>query len=96
VRENKKISNSVKPGPSEAHIQCYAQDPAYSKEDKAALESHGVIVLRDPEAWLEADESSAILAFSPDVPVRQVISDLTQPAMMIWTMAKGNYQDLVT
>jgi hypothetical protein len=65
-------------------IKCYAQDPAYSAIDKSLLEQVGVKILDDPAAFLEVDESTAVLSFCPNVCVRQVVTDIARPAMMIW------------
>jgi SRR1 len=63
---------------------CYAQDPAYSPVDTTILSEHDVTVLEDPDAFLEADEASIVLSFAPNVPVRQIIMDVTRPAVLIW------------
>lgn len=63
---------------------CYAQDPAYTDVDKCILMETGITVLDDPEAFLVVDESTVVFSCSPNVPVRQIISDITQPAIMIW------------
>ncbi|KAI0137845.1 hypothetical protein F4776DRAFT_670821 [Hypoxylon sp. NC0597] len=64
--------------------QCYVQDPAYSNREKQILEEMGVTALNDPWGFLEADESSIIISISPDVPVRQIITDIARPAMILW------------
>jgi hypothetical protein len=63
---------------------CHAQDPAYTQVDKAILHRRGIIVVNDPKAFLKIDESSLVVSFAPSIPVKQVVSDLTRPAMMIW------------
>ncbi|KAI0836783.1 hypothetical protein F5Y06DRAFT_273355 [Hypoxylon sp. FL0890] len=64
--------------------QCYAQDPVYTDQEKEVLETRGVTVLEDPKGFLEADESSIVLTISPNVPVRQIITEISRPAMIIW------------
>jgi hypothetical protein len=65
-------------------IACYAQDPAYSEIDKSVLEQYGIRILNDPEGFLEVDDETIVLSFSPSVPVRQVVADIARPAVMIW------------
>lgn len=65
-------------------IVCYAQDPVYSDEDRAVLEGAGIHILEDPHGFLEVDDSSVVISFAPDVPVRQIVADVSRPAIMIW------------
>lgn len=66
------------------HIKCLAQDPAYSEADAAVLSEAGVKVVDDPQGFLEVDDQSVVLSFSPNVPVRQVITDLARPVVLAW------------
>jgi SRR1 len=66
------------------NISCYAQDPCYTDSDKSVLEAAGIRVLEHPEAFLEIDDSSVVISSCPNVPVRQIVSDLARPALMIW------------
>ena len=65
-------------------IICYAQDPAYTKIDKSVLEGSGITVLDDPKAFLEVDDSTVVISCAADLPIKQIISDLARPAVMIW------------
>ncbi|KIW16836.1 hypothetical protein PV08_04026 [Exophiala spinifera] len=65
-------------------IKCYAQDPFYTDIDREVLERSGITVLNNPQGFLEVDDSTVVLSFCPDVPVRQVIAEIALPAMMIW------------
>ncbi|OGM49605.1 pyruvate decarboxylase [Aspergillus bombycis] len=65
-------------------IECFAQDPAYTVIDKSILERYDVTILDDPDAFVEIDDSTIVLTFAPDVPVRQIVADIARPAMMIW------------
>lgn len=76
-------------------IQCYAQDPCYTEVDKETLKQSGITVLDDPEGFLEVDDSTVVLSFSPNIPVRQIIADIAQPAMMVWDKIKF-YEDELT
>jgi hypothetical protein len=76
-------------------IACYAQDPAYSEIDKLILNENGFTVLDDPHGLLQVDESTLVLSFGPDVPVKQVVLDLVKPAAMIWERV-GREEDFPT
>ena len=65
-------------------ITCYAQDPANTVVDKTALEDLGIQVLDDPCGFLEVDDSSVVCSFAPNVPVKQIVTDLARPAVLIW------------
>ena len=71
-------------------IICYAQDPAYTETYKSVLEGSGITVLDDPKAFLEVDDSTVVISCAAELPVKQIISDLAQPAIMIWD---GIYDD---
>lgn len=64
-------------------VACYVQDPAYTKLDESVLNEHGIQVIEDPQAWLEVDDSSVVLSFFPNIPVREIIADLARPAVLI-------------
>ncbi|RMZ85263.1 hypothetical protein DV738_g379, partial [Chaetothyriales sp. CBS 135597] len=70
------------------NIECYAQDPEYTEIDKDVLNQSGITVLGDPQGFLEVDDSTLVLSFGPDIPVRQIIADIARPAMMIWDRLK--------
>lgn len=67
-----------------SEIMCVAQDPLYSAIDKVVLNEAGITVLDDPRAFLEVDESSVVLSFSPNAPIRQIITDLARPSVILW------------
>ncbi|KAI1380561.1 hypothetical protein F4677DRAFT_440894 [Hypoxylon crocopeplum] len=64
--------------------QCYAQDPIYSDQGKEVLAGVGVTVLNDPKAFLETDESSVVMSFCSNAPIKQIITDISRPAIIIW------------
>ena len=70
----------------EEQIQCFIQDPAYTDIDRKVLQNdYGIAtILENPEGFLEVDDSTLVLSFSPNVPVRQVVVDIAKPAVMIW------------
>ncbi|KAH6658705.1 hypothetical protein BKA67DRAFT_533826 [Truncatella angustata] len=65
-------------------IQCYTQDPEYSFNEKQALKAIGIIALDDPKAFLEVDDASIVISIGPDIPVKQIITDIARPAAIIW------------
>ena len=70
--------------PEQNEVVSYTQDPAYSEVDKLLLKSYGVTVVDDPEGFLQVDDSSAVISCGPNAPIRQIVSDLAQPTLMIW------------
>lgn len=65
-------------------IKCYAQDPAYTTADTSVLDKYGITVLDNPKGFLEVDDTTAVISCAPDVPVKQIVSDLARPAIMVW------------
>ncbi len=70
-------------------IRCFAQDPCYNDADEEILEGVGVTVVQDPRGFLEVDDQSVVISFSPDVPIRQIIADIARPAILIWNRVTG-------
>lgn len=65
-------------------IRCYAQDPAYDAVDCEFLASIGITVVDDPKGFLEVDANTLVVSVSPNVPVKQIVTDVQWPAAMIW------------
>ncbi|KAL4865410.1 hypothetical protein BDV12DRAFT_174676 [Aspergillus spectabilis] len=65
-------------------IICGVQDPGYTDRDTPVLRSYGIKILQDPEGFLEIDDSSLVFACAPNVPVKQIVTDIARPAMLIW------------
>lgn len=65
-------------------IRCFAQDPLYEDLDREVLKESGVSVLDNPRAFLEVDETSVVFCLSAETAVRQVVTDITRPALLIW------------
>ncbi|RFU24594.1 hypothetical protein B7463_g11739, partial [Scytalidium lignicola] len=65
-------------------ITCYAQDPDYTEVDKSVLRESGVTVLDEPKAFLEVDDSTTMISFAANVPVKEIVLDIARPALMIW------------
>jgi hypothetical protein len=71
-------------GPGSHEIKCYAQDPIYTPVDEQVLCHEGFVVVDDPRAFLEVDEASVVISLAADIPARQIIADLTRPAILLW------------
>lgn len=66
------------------HIACFVQDPEYTEVDKTLLSNHGIATLEDPRGFLRIDEKSVVISCAPSVPVKQIVSELARPAIIIW------------
>ena len=62
---------------------CLAQEPAYEDADKLLLAYNGVHIAIDPDGFLVANENTAVISILPDIAVKQVLFDLTSPAIFI-------------
>jgi hypothetical protein len=62
---------------------CYVQDPLYTNCDRLHLAASGIKVLDDPDGLIEVDNSTLVVSCSPDVPIRQIVTDIAQPAIII-------------
>ncbi len=76
------ILSAMQTTPSE--IRCYAQDPIYTSLDERILQEAGITVLDHPRGFLQVDETSAILSIFPNAPIRQIITDIARPMLIIW------------
>ncbi|KAK0720951.1 hypothetical protein B0H67DRAFT_644143 [Lasiosphaeris hirsuta] len=65
-------------------ISCWAQNPAYPRADKEILEGFGYKLVQDPVGFIKVDEHSVVVSIRPDVPVRQIVADIAEPAVMVW------------
>ncbi|KND90679.1 hypothetical protein TOPH_04815 [Tolypocladium ophioglossoides CBS 100239] len=65
-------------------VECHVQDPGYTSRCKQALAAKGIKVAEPETGFLLVDEATLVFSVSPNVPVRQIIADLTRPAAMIW------------
>ncbi|KAI0400829.1 hypothetical protein F4802DRAFT_601591 [Xylaria palmicola] len=70
------------------------QDPIYTQRDKNILYSAGFTVLEDPQALLELDEFSILLAISPDLPVKDIVADICRPGIIIWNREAPHIRSL--
>jgi hypothetical protein len=66
------------------NVPIFLQDPAYTGNDTNLLSGLGMTVVNDPKAFLQVDTQTLVVAVAPDIPLRQIIADLAEPAAMIW------------
>lgn len=83
------LRNSTGTPRSTREIRCFSQEPLYTDDDKRFLGEKGITVLEDPMACLEVDKETLVISISPNVCVKQIITDLTRPAVMIWDEVKA-------
>ncbi|KAF2419618.1 hypothetical protein EJ08DRAFT_683597 [Tothia fuscella] len=65
-------------------VDCYVQDPSYNTVDAEFLNSKGITILEDPHGFLNTNSNTLVFSVCPNVPVKQIIADMTWPAAMIW------------
>jgi hypothetical protein len=66
------------------NVPVFLQDPAYTGNDTNLVSGLGMTVVNDPKGFLQVDTQTLVVAVHPDIPLRQVIADLAEPAAMIW------------
>ena len=74
-------------------IICYAQDPGYNDNDKEMLRSIGITPIDDPRGFLEVDSNTLVISICPNVPVKQIITDLHPPGAMLWNTVLSEAQE---
>jgi hypothetical protein len=65
-------------------IDCFVQDPAYTGVDKELLGRLAFQVVDNPKGFLHVDDRSIVVSCSPNQPIRQIVTELARPAVMIW------------
>lgn len=75
-------------------ICCYSQDPEYKPVDKVVLREHGIEVIDDPRAWLEVDKRSILFSCAPNAPVKEIVADITRPAVVVWERVEEKDYDV--
>ncbi|KAH8745944.1 hypothetical protein BGZ57DRAFT_773060 [Hyaloscypha finlandica] len=66
------------------NVPIFLQDPAYTGNDTNLVSGLGMTVVNDPKGFLQVDTQTLVVAVAPDIPLRQIIADLAEPAAMIW------------
>ncbi|DAA77314.1 TPA_exp: Uncharacterized protein A8136_6574 [Trichophyton benhamiae CBS 112371] len=65
-------------------VQCLAQDPIYTSVDSKVLGEAGITIVEDPEGFLQIDDTTVVVSLYPNAPVKQVVADISRPAVIIW------------
>ncbi|KAL4866926.1 hypothetical protein BDV12DRAFT_198653 [Aspergillus spectabilis] len=66
------------------NVPCFAQDPAYSLNDREILSRSGLDVVDDPDGFLHTDDTSLVFSCAPNICVKEVITDISRPLILIW------------
>jgi roadblock/LC7 domain-containing protein len=69
------------------NIQLLAQDPGYTEEAKEMLKGKGfsIVGLAGAGGFAEIDDDSVVFSAFVEAPLKQIIADLTHPALIITT-----------
>ncbi|EGD93097.1 hypothetical protein TESG_00653 [Trichophyton tonsurans CBS 112818] len=65
-------------------VQCFAQDPIYTGIDSKILGEAGITIVEDPEGFLQVDDATVVVSLYPNAPIKQVVADISRPAVIIW------------
>jgi hypothetical protein len=66
------------------------QDPGHDDADRTALAELDVTVVDNPRAFIAVDDSTVVFTVNPAVQVRQIVTDLARPAVLIWSRVEGH------
>lgn len=80
----KRIISEADSQPPITSITCYVQDPIYTESDTSVLKNHAITVLDDPHGFLEVDESTVVISIASNAPIKEVVTDIARPAIIIW------------
>ncbi len=80
LREICKYIETITGGP----VPCFTQELDFQPIDWELLAEHGTTPVGDPFGSLKLDDHSAVLSIAPAFPIKQIISDIAKPALVIW------------
>ncbi|KAK3299602.1 uncharacterized protein B0H64DRAFT_389125 [Chaetomium fimeti] len=81
-------------GVQKTEVKALVQDPGYGDLEKHVLGSMGVQVSDHPiRGFLEVDSETVVVSIAPQIPVKQIITDISSPALIIWDAASGLFED---
>jgi hypothetical protein len=63
---------------------CLQVTAGYTEIDWLVLERQRIIIISDSKRFLEVRDSTIVVSIATDIPVRQIVSDLARPAMLVW------------
>jgi hypothetical protein len=64
-------------------VKILVQDPAYTPADKQVLQNWQITTVDDPDGFLELDDRSIVFSCSPSAPIKQIVTDICTPLMLI-------------
>ncbi|ODM24318.1 hypothetical protein SI65_01974 [Aspergillus cristatus] len=65
-------------------VKCYSQDPVNEGAGNEFLKTIGITPLDNPKGFLAVDgEMLVVMSISPNIPVRQVVADISRPVAML-------------
>ncbi|KAK7000794.1 hypothetical protein R3P38DRAFT_3614248 [Favolaschia claudopus] len=50
---------------------------------------YGISVIADPRGFLHVTSESIVVSISPNIPIRQIVADISRPAVIIWDRVVG-------
>ncbi|OAL71454.1 hypothetical protein A7D00_4356 [Trichophyton violaceum] len=65
-------------------VQYFAQNPIYTSVDSKVLGEAGITIVADLEGFLQVDDAAVVVSLYPNAPVKQVVADISRPAVIIW------------
>ncbi|KAH6845764.1 hypothetical protein B0I37DRAFT_417278 [Chaetomium sp. MPI-CAGE-AT-0009] len=75
-------------------VEALVQDPGYGDLEKHVLGSMAVEAFDHPfRGFLEVDSETVVISIAPQIPVKQIITDISRPALIIWDAAAGAFED---
>lgn len=75
-------------------IQVLVQDPRYGRLEKDILDMVVIHAVDHPfQGFLEVDEQTAVVSIAPQIPVKQIITDISRPALIIWDAVSPRFED---
>lgn len=66
-------------------VPCFVQNDAYREVDAQFHPVGGIKLLDDPLGFLEVDETTVVVALATYLPVRQIVTDIARPAVLLVT-----------
>jgi hypothetical protein len=91
IRNLVRSLNSTNPNVS---VPTFVQDPAYCGRCAEIIRSLDLTIVEDPDGFLKVTKNTLVVTFSPNVPVRQIVTDLTftdnGPAAMLCDQIKDD------
>lgn len=77
-------------------IRVLVQDPGYGNLEKRVLERLPMLMraVDHPfQGFLEVDEQTAVVSIAPQIPVKQIITDISRPALIVWDATSPMFND---